>query len=155
MIYKYFGLIADMIDAESTIAKLGIKVTNIKIGGIETGNIIQVDTSNGIVDKPELKCGIEFETTVPLADGVLGKLDLMFVTLKREGGESLPEVVIALKPDPQHALEYKLSALYGLTQAQLENYIENHVTNLVAAKKFLKELSAVVLWLVKQTKLDQ
>lgn len=50
---------------------------------------------------------------------------------------------------------YKLSRLYGLTQAQLENYIENNVTTLAQAKEFLKKLSAVVLWVVKHTKLDE
>lgn len=51
--------------------------------------------------------------------------------------------------------EYKQSALYGLTHAQLETYIDNNVTNLAEAKAFLKKLSAVVLCLVKQNKLDE
>jgi hypothetical protein len=50
---------------------------------------------------------------------------------------------------------FKLHELYGLTQAQLEMYIENNVTTLAAAKTYLKKLSAVVLYLVKQTKLEQ
>ena len=50
---------------------------------------------------------------------------------------------------------FKVSSLYGMTQSQLETYIDNNVTHLVAAKEFLKKLSAVILWLVKQTKLDQ
>ena len=50
---------------------------------------------------------------------------------------------------------FKLSQLYGLTQEQLATYIDSNVTNLVEAKAFLKKLSAVVLWLVKQTKLDE
>jgi len=62
--------------------------------------------------------------------------------------------VIIINPNPQRE-SYKLSQLYGLTQAQLEAYIENNVTNLVQAKAFLKKLSAVVLWLVKQSRLDE
>lgn len=62
--------------------------------------------------------------------------------------------LVTTNPNPQKE-SYKLSQLYGLTQAQLENYIENNVTNLAQAKVFLKKLSAVVLWLVKQTKLDE
>lgn len=62
--------------------------------------------------------------------------------------------LVTINPNPQRE-SYKLSALYGLTQAQLETYIENNVTNLVEAKAFLKKLSAVVLWLVKQSRLNE
>lgn len=65
----------------------------------------------------------------------------------------------ALTPNEVERLNIKeafsLSDLYGLTQAQLETYIDNNVTNLAEAKAFLKKLSAVVLWLVKQNKLDE
>lgn len=50
--------------------------------------------------------------------------------------------------------DFKLSQLYGLTQAQLETYIDANVTTLAIARTYLKKLSAVVLYLVKQTKLD-
>lgn len=49
---------------------------------------------------------------------------------------------------------YKLSQFYGMTQAQLDAYIEANVTNLAAAREFLKKLSKVVLYLAKQTKLE-
>lgn len=62
--------------------------------------------------------------------------------------------LVTINPNPQRE-SYKLSALYGLTQEQLATYIENNVTNLVEAKTFLKKLSAVVLWLVKQSRLDE
>ncbi len=59
-------------------------------------------------------------------------------------------------PDPNPEREaYKLSQLYGMSQAQLETYINNNVTTLALAKEFLKKLSAAVLYLVKQTKLDE
>lgn len=61
--------------------------------------------------------------------------------------------LVAINPNPQREA-YKLSALYGLTQAQLGTYIDSNVTNLAQAKEFLKKLSAVVLWLVKQGKLE-
>ena len=61
---------------------------------------------------------------------------------------------VTINPNPQRDA-YKLSALHGLIQEQLATYIDTNVTNLVEAKAFLKKLSAVVLWLVKQTKLDE
>lgn len=58
--------------------------------------------------------------------------------------------------------EYKLSALYGMTQAQLEAYISNQmatINNLTQAKtvigELLKKMAAVELWLVKQSKLSE
>jgi len=62
--------------------------------------------------------------------------------------------LVTINPNPQRE-SYKLSKLYGLTQEQLATYIDNNINNLVSAKEFLKKLSAVTLWLVKQTKLDQ
>jgi len=64
------------------------------------------------------------------------------------------DTLVTINPNPQSEA-YKLSQLYGLTQAQLETYIDNNVTNLAEAKEFLKKLSAVVLWLVKQSRLDE
>ena len=61
---------------------------------------------------------------------------------------------VIINPNPQREA-YRLSALYGLTQEHLETYIDNNITTLASAKEFLKKLSAVVLWLVKQTKLDE
>lgn len=62
--------------------------------------------------------------------------------------------VQTVNPNPQKE-SYKLSALYNLTQAQLEKYIDNNVTTLASAKTFLKKLAAVTLWLVKQSRLDE
>jgi len=61
--------------------------------------------------------------------------------------------LVTIDPNP-HREAYKLTALYGLTQVQLETYIDTNVTTLASAREFLKKLSAVVLWLVKQAKLD-
>lgn len=61
--------------------------------------------------------------------------------------------LVTINSNPQRE-SYKLSALYGLTQQQLATYIDNNVTNLAEARAFLKKLSAVVLWLVKQSRLD-
>jgi hypothetical protein len=44
----------------------------------------------------------------------------------------------------------KLSDLTGITYAQLDTYIDNNITDLPAAKVYLKKLSAVVLALVKK-----
>jgi len=62
--------------------------------------------------------------------------------------------VVALNLNPQ-VEAYKLSQLSGMTQAQLEAYIDANVTNLAQAKDYLKKLSAVVLWLVKQSELGE
>jgi hypothetical protein len=61
-------------------------------------------------------------------------------------------VTVNLNPEKE---AYKLSSLRGLTQAQLEAYIDTNITTLASAKVYLKKLSAVVLYLVKHTKLDQ
>ena len=61
--------------------------------------------------------------------------------------------VVTINPNPQKK-SYKLSALYGMTQAELETHIDDNVTTLPEAKVYLKKLSAVVLWLVKQSRLD-
>ena len=61
--------------------------------------------------------------------------------------------LVTINPNPQRE-SYKLSQLYGLTQEQIETYIENNVTTLATAKTFLKKLSTVVLWLVKQSNLE-
>lgn len=62
--------------------------------------------------------------------------------------------LVTIDPNPQREA-YKLSALYGLTHEQLETYIESNVTTLASAKEFLKKQSAVILWLVRQARLDQ
>lgn len=61
--------------------------------------------------------------------------------------------LVTINPNPQRK-SYKLSQLYGLTQTQLETYINNNVTTLATAREFLKKLGAVVLWLIKQSRLD-
>ena len=49
---------------------------------------------------------------------------------------------------------YKLSQLYGLTHEQLDNHIDG-ISSLAEAKEFMRKQAHVVLWLVKQTKLDE
>ncbi len=62
--------------------------------------------------------------------------------------------LITFNPNPQKEA-YKLSQLYGLTHEQLDTYIDNNVTNLASAKEFVRKQAHVILWLVKQTKLDE
>ena len=45
--------------------------------------------------------------------------------------------------------EIGLSAISGMTYAQLDTYIDENVTNLAEAKQYLKKLSKVVLAIVK------
>lgn len=61
---------------------------------------------------------------------------------------------VTIKTNPQRE-SWKGSILYGKTQAEVDAYIDANVTSLAEAKAFLKKLGAVVLWLVKQTQLDQ
>lgn len=68
--------------------------------------------------------------------------------LRTQAGE-----LVNINPNP-HKDGYKLSAIAGLSQSDLESYIENNVTDFATAKEFLKKQAAVELYLVKQTKLD-
>ena len=125
--------------------ELGCQVKCITRGGIVVGE------EDG---EPIIKKGIELELEDETPE-ILAKLDLAF-PLTRQGGRSfLNAVQDSLDLSGTQKKAFKVSQLYGLTQAQLETYIENNVTSLASAKDFLKKLSAVVLWLVKQTKLDE
>jgi len=62
--------------------------------------------------------------------------------------------LITINPNPQKEA-YKLSQLYGLTHEQLDAYIDGNVTDLASAKEFVRKMAHVILWLVKQTKLDE
>lgn len=44
----------------------------------------------------------------------------------------------------------KASFINGLTETQVENYIDNNVTDLASAKAFLKKLAKVVLYIIKK-----
>ena len=61
--------------------------------------------------------------------------------------------VVSITENPQKE-SYKLSQLYGLTPEQLDNHIDG-ITNLAEAKEFMRKMAHVVLYLVKQTKLDE
>ena len=80
--------------------------------------------------------------------------DRFYVDNSENIRDNSDDSLVTINPNPQKAA-YKLSQLYGLTQQQLQDYIDNNVTNLAEAKNFIKKLSAVVLWLVKQTRLDE
>jgi len=88
------------------------------------------------------------------SDAISDRPDNLYVNDLAQLVRNDTDEVVTINPNPQKE-SYKLSQLYGLTQAQLETYIDNNITTLATAKEFLKKLSAVVLWLVKQTKLDE
>lgn len=67
--------------------------------------------------------------------------------------ETDTDTIVILNPDTNKE-NYKLSAIYGLTPAQLETYIDTNVIDLASAKAYIKKLSAVVLFLVKHTNLE-
>ena len=62
--------------------------------------------------------------------------------------------LVTIEPNPQKE-SYKLSQLYGLTHEQLDIYINNNVTDLASAREFVRKMAHIILWLVKQTKLDE
>lgn len=67
---------------------------------------------------------------------------------------SLNELMDTRRDNPQRNA-FKASALYGLTHEQLDTYIDDNVTNLATAREFVRKLAHVILWLVKQTKMDE
>jgi len=127
--------------------ELGCNILGITKGGIIIGYDGEI---------PIIKQGVEIEFDGEPTAEQLAKLTTKFPMFKREGSKGFFESVqdnLDLKGTQKDA--FKLSKLCGLTQAQLETYIDNNVGNLAQAKEFLKKLAAVVLYLVKQTKLDQ
>jgi hypothetical protein len=62
-------------------------------------------------------------------------------------------ILVTINPNPQKEA-WLLSSIHGMTQTQLETYIDSNVTTLASAKEYLKKLSAVTLWLVKQSGLE-
>jgi len=62
--------------------------------------------------------------------------------------------VVTINPNPQKE-SYKLSQIYGLTHEQLDTYIDNNMTDLQSAREIMRKALHVILWLVKQTKLDE
>lgn len=128
-------------DISEIASSMGLTVASVTSGKIKTGN--QVMRHGKLVD--ELKDGIEVEFT---ATPTASQLAIFKQAIK---GNKDKDNVLA---DVQNKDNFKLSNLYGLSKAQLETYIDNNITTLANAKDYLKKLSAVVLYLVKQTKLD-
>ena len=60
-----------------------------------------------------------------------------------------------IMPSASVRQQYALSILSGMTPQQLENYIDNNVTNLASTKEFLKKLSNAVLLLAKRVRLER
>ena len=59
----------------------------------------------------------------------------------------VPEEIETQYNESKEAIQ--LSEITDLTYAQLDTYIDNHVTDLASAKEFLKKLSKVVLAILK------
>ena len=153
---KYQWLKTDSKTCEELSQELGVKVLSITRGSIVVGYEDGFDFEGNPAQVPITKQGVELEFDGELTTEQLSKLRMKFPLFKREGEKGFFEAVQNnLDLEGNQKAAFKLSQYYGLTQAQLETYIENNITNLARAKEFLKELSAVILWLVKQTKLDQ
>lgn len=135
--------------------ELGCAVRGITKGDIVVGYEDSTDEEGNPIQVPITRKGIEIEFVEEPTPGQLARLNIRFPTLKCEGVRGFCEAVydnLDLTGSQKEA--FKASQLYGLTQEQLATYIDNNITTLASAKEFLKKLSAVVLWLVKQTKLD-
>jgi len=48
----------------------------------------------------------------------------------------------------------KSSFIDKLTKEQIDNYIDNNITDLSSAKAYLKKLSKVVLWILKSNSIQ-
>lgn len=162
MIYSWLEDIQDTraentTDVTELLTELGCEVKSVRKGGIVIGFEDGFNAVGEPIQVPIMKRGIEVEIESETPE-VLNKLDLLFRGLKREGGRTFEDAVKAnmdiSASNPQREA-FKLSKLYGMTQQQLANYIDNNVTNLAEAKQFIKKLSAVVLCLVKQNRLDK
>ena len=88
------------------------------------------------------------------SDDIAGIPDKLYVDNDANIRQVEDDSVVTINPNPQKEA-YKLSQLYGLTHEQLDTYIDANVTDLASAREFLRKLSHIVLWLVKQTKLDE
>ena len=84
----------------------------------------------------------------------LGLPDLFFVNEMGQLVDNDTDEVVTINLNPQKEA-YKLSQLYGLTHAELDIYIDNNVTDLASAREFVRKMAHVILWLVKQTKLEE
>ena len=137
--------------------ELGINVKSITRGHIIIGSENVLDEYQKPIQLPITKQGIEieFENETP---EIIDKLDLELSDLKREGGRTLREAIVCnldiTLTNPQKEA-YKLSQLYGLTHEQLDTYIDNNMTDLQSAREIFRKALHVILWLVKQTKLDE
>ena len=85
---------------------------------------------------------------------MLGLPDKIYVDGNGDLRKNSDDSLILIEPNPQKEA-YKLSQLYGLTHEQLDTYIDNNMTDLASAKEIMRKALHVILWLVKQTKLDE
>ena len=147
MIYRYFGLPPSEINIKEILFELDAHIINITVGGIIVGY------SDGF---PLTRKGVEIELMDETPE-LIEKLDVKLLGLRREGGRSVDTVVlenvVTTHPNPIKQA-YKLSQLYGLTHEQLDTHIDG-ISNLAEAKEFMRKMAHVVLYLVKQTKLDE
>lgn len=163
MIIKWFG--QGTIEAEQ-LTELGIQYTSMIVGQVKTGETEEDwdDEGNPIISEIR-KPGVAIGFPATPSDEVLERIDLILPLCKREGGRDFPTAVsmnLDLRvANPQKAA-FKLSQLYGLTQEQLADYIQNQIdsiTSLAEAKAvltpLLQKMAALELWLAKQTRLDE
>ena len=134
-------------------------VKNIQTGRLVHREIPDFEEGKGIINAVAMGCGSienleEIEVTQTQWDAELALRE-------EERPRVLSELLDTSHPNPQREA-FKLSALYGLTQQQVADYIQNQIdsiTSLAEAKAvlapLLQKMAAILLWLVKQNRLDE
>lgn len=88
------------------------------------------------------------------SDPIHGLPDKLYVDNDGNIRKTEDDSLVTINPNPQKE-SYKLSQFYDLTHEQLDTYIDNNMTDLASAKEIVRKALHVILWLVKQTKLDE
>ena len=156
MIVKWFGQVtAELKELKS----LGIPYNGIVAGLVGTGEFIEdVDDEGNPITREIKKKGVAIDFTETPSDEVLDQIDLLLPLCKRENGKDFIAKVaknLDLRTINPQKQAYRASALYGLTHEQLDNYIDNNMTDFASAKEIMRRALHVILYLVKQTKLDE
>ena len=122
------------------------------------------DTDRGKINVPYSVLEIDESYNPNLAIGLLKNnrrlleddetlLDRFYINNNGEIISNDTGQVVNVNPNPQKEA-YKLSQLYGLTHEQLDTFVDGLSTMADYKEAFRKALH-VILWLVKQTKLDE
>lgn len=137
---------------------LSIPTNRITQGLIDTGEMAKQLIGEEWVFAPVKRRGLVIDfVDMPSEDNLI-KIDALLVNFIRDGKSPIAKRIVDnldVREDNPQKGAYKLSQLYGLTHEQLDTYIDNNMTDLASAKEIVRNALHVILWLVKQTKLDE